>query len=222
MVTARTNTAPSDHRSTTDQDRRRIRPETLEKLRQVVIRQFASRLYVDVGIREIIREAGVSPKTVYKYFGSKDQLLLACVEADLRQLRSDVTAALASVPELGQKLDRFVQVVADFYVKNTEVARIVFLMIPVGRWMQEPAFLQAHIRQPFEKMLVAAAEDGQIPAEDVTVLTDLLLGGAQRVLTSWLLTGQQDLPATVRVVQSTWRRAVGLPQLVGGDQSRQS
>ena len=71
---------------TKEVDKRLIAPEAIEKLRKTVLALFADNHFHEVGIRDICKQAGVSQKTIYKYFGNKEQLLLACIEQDLQTL----------------------------------------------------------------------------------------------------------------------------------------
>ena len=66
-------------------DKRTLAPEALENLRKTVIELFANGLFHEVGIREIASKAKVSPQTIYKYFGNKDELIFACIEPDLKE-----------------------------------------------------------------------------------------------------------------------------------------
>ncbi len=51
---------------------------------------------LSVTMSEIAREAGVSPALAHHYFGSKEQLLIETIRSLLRQLKTDVVAALAT------------------------------------------------------------------------------------------------------------------------------
>src|SRR2546423_10218460 len=95
----------------------RSRARSLQQARVIV--DAARRLIVDKGenftTQELIKEAGVALQTFYRYFGSKDELLLAVIEEmiaescalwrkqatgvddPVERLRSYVTSALASL-----------------------------------------------------------------------------------------------------------------------------
>ncbi|TFV44179.1 TetR/AcrR family transcriptional regulator [Blastococcus sp. TF02A-35] len=72
--------------STTDQPRRRTgrrpgSPETRDAVLAAARAAFAERGFDGATIRQIATAAGVDPALVHHYFGSKDQLFLAAVEA---------------------------------------------------------------------------------------------------------------------------------------------
>ncbi|WP_209313974.1 TetR family transcriptional regulator [Blastococcus sp. TF02A_35] len=78
--------AEEDRLSTTDQPRRRTgrrpgSPETRDAVLAAARAAFAERGFDGATIRQIATAAGVDPALVHHYFGSKDQLFLAAVEA---------------------------------------------------------------------------------------------------------------------------------------------
>lgn len=74
--------------------RERKKQRTHDDLQRIATRLFAERGYHDVTIEEIAAEAEVSHRTFYRYFGSKEDLVLGSV-ADLLEA---MEAALAARP----------------------------------------------------------------------------------------------------------------------------
>jgi AcrR family transcriptional regulator len=74
--------------------RERKKQRTHDDLQRIATRLFAERGYHDVTIEEIAAEADVSHRTFYRYFGSKEDLVLGSV-ADLLEA---MEAALAARP----------------------------------------------------------------------------------------------------------------------------
>jgi AcrR family transcriptional regulator len=66
--------------------------ETRERLRAAAFARFEQRGYDATKIEDIARDAGVSPRTVYRYFPTKAQLVFAATPATLEQL-TDLIAA---------------------------------------------------------------------------------------------------------------------------------
>ncbi|WP_368579029.1 TetR/AcrR family transcriptional regulator [Acinetobacter pittii] len=50
-----------------------------QTIRSTAIRLFNQEIYTAVGIDRIIAESGVSKMTVYKYFNSKENLIVKCL-----------------------------------------------------------------------------------------------------------------------------------------------
>lgn len=199
-------------------DLRKLTPEAIEAIRQTVLHELAVN-NTDVSMRQLIRASGVSPKTMYKYFGNRDQVLLACIADDLDVLRAHLDSAVDSAPdEVLPRLFAFGQAFAQFYQTHVDVARIVFLLIPARHWMLDPLFTQAHVRGRFQQLLGAGLPG--TPREQRTLI-DFFLGGVQRIVVQWLLEGasadpNDDLWQRMRPLMPVWERIL-LPE---GDQAK--
>src|SRR6266566_5487212 len=100
---------------------------TAVERRQVVLdtacRVFSKSRYRGATTAEIAREAGISEPILYRHFGSKRDLYLACLDEAWRQFREVGEAALAADPKgcLGA--------VADAYMTSKARIRLVDLWI---------------------------------------------------------------------------------------------
>jgi AcrR family transcriptional regulator len=100
---------------------------TADERRQAVLDAacavFGSSSYSGATTAEIAREAGVSEPILYRHFGSKRDLYLACLDEAWRQFREVGEAALAADPKgcLGA--------VADAYMTSQARTRLVDLWI---------------------------------------------------------------------------------------------
>ncbi|MFE4547072.1 TetR/AcrR family transcriptional regulator [Streptomyces sp. NPDC056785] len=81
--------------------------ETRDRIRDAAVAAFAERGYDGVGLREIARRAGVDPRLVGHYFGSKEGLFTRALEftmdMPLADIRESAVAFLASPP--GRSMD---------------------------------------------------------------------------------------------------------------------
>lgn len=80
----------------------RKRPTRTEREQQILIvaeRVFAERGYQGVSMDDIAQLVGLSKPMLYEYFGSKDGLLLACLERAKRELLEATTTAAAAASE---------------------------------------------------------------------------------------------------------------------------
>lgn len=180
-------------------DLRRIQPADLERLRRTVIAHFAEHMHHRVGMRAICEDARVSSKTVYKYFGSKEALLLACIEPDLRALteRAEALATAASTPT--EALFALGAAQFMFYAEHPAVARIVFLNLPAAYWLEQVSPAQTAFQALLERTLRAAVEEGSLrlpPGASWDLARDIVNGAAYRIIVRWLLDGSRaDLVA---------------------------
>jgi AcrR family transcriptional regulator len=114
---------------------------------------------VDCQIRSVATASGVSPSTVYRYFTSKDDLLLACMHRWLRNFSA--TAAEANTGE------------SDSYQRVLEVARTLTASLCSSPRFTDAVirpYLYAHgaasaladiVRQQLIQIFYAAMSDGQ-------------------------------------------------------------
>lgn len=176
----------------TTPDRRQISPEALERLRQSIVRHFAEHLYHRVGIRDICTDAQVSPKTVYKYFGTKEELMLGCIEPDLRALteRARQGAAEASTPR--EALRALTSAQFGFYAEHPAVARVIFLNLPPAFWIEERSPAQTAFQRLFAQQLAALAADARLTESRLALLRDAVSGAGHRVIMRWLVDGERD------------------------------
>jgi AcrR family transcriptional regulator len=83
-------------------------------------------------IRDIAREAGVSLAMVHHYFGSKDQLYAACVEAmyvELEGLRDELLAAVAAGGDAAALVDRAVVTCFRFARSHRPALKLVMRVV---------------------------------------------------------------------------------------------
>lgn len=87
--------------------RRRLGPEERRAVILAAARAaFATASYAEVGVPEVARRAGGSPAIVFHYFGSKEGLYAALLEADLNDLAERQQAADAALPPNTSARDR--------------------------------------------------------------------------------------------------------------------
>ncbi|WP_439134981.1 TetR/AcrR family transcriptional regulator [Pseudomaricurvus sp.] len=184
--------------STTKQDRRNISPETLELLRSTVIELFSQGLFHKVGIRDIAKQAGVGPQTIYKYFGNKDSLIFACITPELAELEHSIQAGVEnSAGNAREKLNIFVTTFVSFYLSHRELAEIVFLTIPARQRITDPVFSDRYLVKLLEELLYEGQKQGCI-RKDVAAfdLHDALQGAfTQYIIRKLFQSPVDDIPA---------------------------
>lgn len=172
-------------------DRRQIAPEAHARLRTTILDMFASSAYETVGIRDICARAKVSPQTVYKYFGNKEAMLYACIREDVDELNRRCLDAITGVEGLREQMRAFISAWCDFYFARPNVARIIFLNIPMRYWVAEREIIQAPVHRATEAFLKHGQELGEVwPDLDIHVVKNMIMGSAHRVMIYWLENGR--------------------------------
>ena len=108
--------------------RERKRRTTRTSISQSALRLFAERGYDNVTVDEIAESCDVSPRTFFRYFGTKEEVLFA--EGESR--REHLFAALREQPDELDPISAIVgasKIVADHYVADRELLVIRSLII---------------------------------------------------------------------------------------------
>lgn len=172
-----------------NKDRREIDPETLEKLRTIILDLFAASLYHDVGIRSICLQAKVSPKTIYKYFGNKEEILYGCIKQDIDRLNELFITAINAQDSISGKIKAVVNTWCDFYFQHQSIARIVFLNIPQGYWVADHEFNQTELHNVLYAVITEGQRQGTIwQGVEADAMNEVLMGAAHRMMVRWLTT----------------------------------
>jgi AcrR family transcriptional regulator len=85
-------------------------PGTREYILSVASRLFSERGFANVSIRDICEDAGVTPPTIYYYFGNKDQLFQAVIRRtlSLKDFRENLVRAIEKQLDPEAKLGVFI------------------------------------------------------------------------------------------------------------------
>ncbi|PKR88313.1 TetR family transcriptional regulator [Pleomorphomonas diazotrophica] len=157
--------------------RQRKRRETLERIRDRGIRLFIEKGYAATTLEEIAAAAGISRRTFFYYFKSKDEILLS-LQADVGALLAD---ALRRVPADRRPLDAIRDAAVSVCASIPEGD-----MIALDRLMRESEAVQARKQASYveqEKALFAAlSERWPDPARQTGLrLVAMLAIGAMRL-----------------------------------------
>lgn len=118
---------------------------TAEERRHAVLlaacRVFTTRSYRGATTAEIARESGISEPILYRHFGSKRDLYLACLDESWRVLREFSEEVLASDPHgcLGR--------IAEAYMASKEPVRLIDLWIQALSVAPEDEVIAAALRE---------------------------------------------------------------------------
>ena len=165
----------------------RPRDPTLPERRRDQILDVATRAFAEQGVRatdvqHIADEAGVGKGTIYRYFGSKNELFLAAADRGMRRLSE---AVHSDADESKQPLERLAAAVHAYLAYFDEHPDLVELLIQeraVFKDRRQPTYFQhrdANLgpwRQLFRE-LIRAGRVRDIPVSRITdIISDLLYG----------------------------------------------
>jgi len=155
---------------------------TAEARRQAVLdtacRVFAKTSYRGATTAEIAREAGISEPILYRHFGSKRDLYLACLDEAWRGFRAVCEQAIADDP------DQCLGAVADAYMAKRARIRLVDLWIQSLTEASEDRVIAAALRRQVREVhdfFADVIRDGQARG--------VIIGDRDPVAEAWIFVG---------------------------------
>lgn len=162
-------------RKTTRRRPARVGPTPLQQKKRQLVRQeiahaawrlFADRGYEATAVDEIAGEAGVSRRTFFRYFSSKEDVVVETSDA----LAEDLLAAVASRPAQEPPLvaiHRALRPVVESRLAETNEARAIIRLLRESRTLRR-AMLERHARMEERLALLIAERTGVDPRRDPT------------------------------------------------------
>ena len=152
-------------------------PRTRERIEQAVLDIFSQREFHKVGLIEIARAANVSLQTIYKYYGSKESLLFACLDTWLGRLTTRMIDHLKAIENYKDRLRKVFWVVLDFFEQNPKVAQLIMSSVYVNTWRRTQTYQQPQLMGAFMRVLGEGKARGILnPDVDEKFLLDYILG----------------------------------------------
>lgn len=113
--------------SITHQRRQREREERQRQILAAASRVFARDGYLRANVEEIAREAELSKGTLYLYFPSKRDLLLALLEESNEELNRLLSAAIEEAQEPLRKLAAIIESILEYFDRNLDLMRVTLV-----------------------------------------------------------------------------------------------
>jgi AcrR family transcriptional regulator len=155
---------------------------------------FARQGYANTVVEDIATQAGIAKGTLYLYFPSKEQIYMAALLEQARQLTADSRAAMDAAVTWRDKLGAYLKVRLDYFEAHQDFIRIYMTEFR-GMCMQGKPLVAEfiHLVQEGEaqlaQMFAAAAARGEIRPVDpelaALTVSDMTRGLLERQLRSW-------------------------------------
>jgi TetR/AcrR family fatty acid metabolism transcriptional regulator len=154
------------------------------------LRTFVKRGYPETKVAEIASEAGVAEGTIYNYFPSKEDLLLALFDEKWNAIIHEVKSKINRLDDPNKKLKAIFSSVVRMFRKNRQLAEIFMIDIK-----QSSIFLNNYTINrivEFLDLIEDILEEGKrkgIYRKDLDsrVAKMIIFGAAQGILLSWVL-----------------------------------
>jgi AcrR family transcriptional regulator len=170
-----------------------LNPEIRRRIESAVLDIFSDVDFHRANMRTVAKKAGVSFSSIYKHYGSKEGLLFACIDNSLKELTERMIDHLQGIEDLKEKMRKAFWVQLDFYERNPNVGKIIFLTIPYKKWMADKTFKQNKMVNVFLDVARQGQKNGILnPDVRAGVLLDVMLGLVHRRFTMWIFRGQKE------------------------------
>jgi AcrR family transcriptional regulator len=167
----------------------RKRTSILEAARTV----FSRKAYADAAVEDVAEQAHIAKGTLYLYFKSKEELYLASLVSDLRDMSADARGKMEAASGFREKLRAFLAVRLDYCRSHENFLRIylaeygtMFLRAPLNRELHQ--LVRENIRY-VAHVVEEAVDKGEIRAVPApaaaAAIFDMSRGLIERRLLGW-------------------------------------
>ena len=165
-------------------------PDKPQRIIEAAVRVFARNGYYNSRVADIAREAGIASGTVYLYFRSKDDILIALFREKMAAFVAYVRRAIAAEPDPVAKLRRLVALHFEILESDPDLAEVVQVELRQGHKFFRGASA-AEVAEYFAligSVLDEGVERGAFRRDLPTkVATKVLFGAMDQMATSWVL-----------------------------------
>lgn len=128
----------------------------------------------------------MSFRTIYRYFGDKESLLFYFIQYWLGGLYPAALKPLDGDGDLRSKLLGVLKLHFEFYEKNPNVGRIIFMTVPLERWMRDPSYAQRELMLRMLKAISDAQQQGELRYDlDSRLILDMFNAIFNRAFLMW-------------------------------------
>lgn len=168
-------------------------PEKIkQRLYPVVLDFFAENDFHQVNLRKISKVSGLSTGTIYKYFKSKEDLILEILEEKMDEIKQLTGLHDQGLKNTKERFRKSFWAVMDYYDRNPSLAISFFITVPTRTWMQRKSYARYDIHEQISKIADQGRERGELdPTINNVQITGLYFMHLQREITIWYYRGRQ-------------------------------
>jgi AcrR family transcriptional regulator len=169
-------------------------PESvIRRLDPVVLEIFSRGDFHRVDMRSIARQAGMSFTTIYRHYSDKESLLFWFIAHWLKDLQASAVAALdgGAKDSSLELMRKYLITHFRYYQARPDVGRIIFMTVPLERWMQDATYTYQEPTRKLLGVIRAGQKAGEIRGDvSAVAIADLLSGVFNRAFLMWEFRGR--------------------------------
>jgi AcrR family transcriptional regulator len=156
------------------------------RLNPVIVKTFSENDFHCVDMKSIAAAASMSFSTIYKHFGNKEKLLFWFIAQWVAELNTQAIAAMRGEKSLKEKLYERLKVHLNFYERNPDIGRIIFMTVPLATWMKDESYASTQPMKVLLSEIRRGQESGELRTDvDSTVILDAYSGTFNRAFLMW-------------------------------------
>jgi TetR/AcrR family transcriptional regulator, fatty acid metabolism regulator protein len=172
---------------------RKVHKKTIDKrpiILDAALKTFVRRGYPDTKVAEIAYEAGVAEGTLYNYFPSKEDLLLALFDEKWSGIIDEIKTKISRLDDPNKKLKAIFSLVVRMFKKNRQLAELFMVDIKQSSIFMNNYTINRIVE--FLDLIEEVLEEGKRKGIyrrdlDTRVTKMVIFGAAQGILLSWVL-----------------------------------
>lgn len=165
----------------------------IDKKKQILkssIKIFGEKGYQNATISEIAKEVGIGDATIYEYFKSKEDILLAIPVEITKELLPQINDHMMGIKGALNKLRKFIWWWLNYVEKNPGYGSIVLLELKTSKtYVSNEAYQAArNFYQIILDIIKEGQEEGGIKKEiNIYLARSICVGAIEHIIIRWLL-----------------------------------
>ncbi len=142
------------------------RPDIPEKistaLNPVILKLFSEKDFHQVKIKELADLSGISTATIYKYFSSKENLVVRTLEYHIIKIFKQLNIHIKGLESTREKCRKAFWVVLDYYDRHPGLAIIYFITLPLKTCMENEVWMNPPGHEILHQIIALGQERGEL------------------------------------------------------------
>jgi AcrR family transcriptional regulator len=165
---------------------------------QAMVEIVGERGYAETNVRQVLDRAGVSRKTFYELFATKDDCLLAIYDDAAQCLRSVVQHAYERGVTPQERIDAALEVIIEWAAAEPGLARLCVLEVPTSGLTGQRR-LTATLGW-LTSVMADVLGDLDVPE----LMPELIVGGIHQMVVHRLVNDRAELPTLATDLSEVW------------------
>lgn len=151
-----------------DENRKQMMGKTRERLVKAAVEEFAREGYEGAKINRITQAAGVATGTIYNYFPSKNEMMLAILSEIGTAHCAFIAEQIRQEDDFILRVERLLEAVFDYVRENPHQARVLFAMLQGAN-----VKFKKHLSQIYQPMFQLISGEILIPGMEQGIFQSL-------------------------------------------------